>query len=1267
MARNRTAQVFYGHPTCGKVDVLALCQLRRFMWFAVLLLGHWAGASPLSAQRPHPGARLRVVPQTGHLRRERVSSFTISEDERYAATASEAEIIVWDINTGAQLLVVNDSGMADAALSRSGDYLSYTTSSVPSQVVVRHADDEGTPWRLEGSGHSWSPISDRLALASGATVIICEPSESGGFTPLTTLNTGDSLVSLAFSPDERVLAGANRKGALSLWSLATGERLASWQGTTEKDFSGRIVLEFASDGGVLIATLPQSWVRHPQRPWMRPSRWISVWSVSTRGLAPVEEPNDSLWRSSAVYAVARDRSKVLVGDSTESDIVLLRDSYGEEAAVRATRIDWARFSSRGTYVSVLTDGKPAIYSGLTGEHVRMLGESGDYVTDVDVAATGDVVVATTQTGTLQHWSLRASQMRWSKQVGVFADARVAVSLDGAYAVVSGEGPGRGEGPGTPWLAEVWSLELARRIHSIKLTDVKTPYFADSRVTGVCVSPDSRYFYVAHHWGLVRRFELRTGEVVDSLFAGKAVNAIALSVDGDVLATAGDSAIDLFATRVRLSPATGPRRRISLTFEPGEGFWEPSAYPWEEPKVRQSIEALAFRDSVSLLVGGPDGSLTIIDTSGTLLYRHQVFPRGIRSIAKLSGGVVVVGDSRLRLAWNSEIGTKVGEWRDGVLRAKSDPGGNLLVFGVGPTVRVVSGKDAFDELTLVRSGDSDWLAFDHLYRFDASRDLRRSPVAILAGMERLETDQLRGRFYRPNLIAEALTRRRRIEAPAPGYDRVLLPPQVVVVADTTTSRATVLVKNRGGGIGRVALELNGKEISHDADQLESKDSADSLLIHLPLAGHPFLARGRENLLSVIAYDRNSHLSSPVATVDVGRSGTRALAPTMWVLAVGVSDYRGEDLDLRFASQDAQHFAEAVRIAGQGILPSASIKVTVLNGRDGSSGPTRQQIVSALNRISTSVTAADIVVLYFAGHGVVEGGPGGDYYFLTQEAATTAITDPWLRAATTVSGRELAAFLKGSQATKQILILDTCGAGRVIPTIASRAGDPNREQAEAITRLQSGTGVYILAGSAADARAYESSAYGNGVLTYSLLLGMKGPALRDGGFLGVARWLTDAAERVPRLAMGVHGLQHPELAIPRGGRGFDIGRLDADARQRIVLSGSSAVFVRSTFQSEDDIFDGLGLSGQVDHALSSRKSQGPSDPLYLDVADYPSAYSIVGRYRVSEQRVSIRVMLMRDAARVAEWQLEGNVRETAALSARILDATTRAARADIVSRN
>src|SRR5262249_49658780 len=137
-----------------------------------------------------------------------------------------------------------------------------------------------------------------------------------------------------------------------------------------------------------------------------------------------------------------------------------------------------------------------------------------------------------------------------------------------------------------------------------------------------------------------------------------------------------------------------------------------------------------------------------------------------------------------------------------------------------------------------------------------------------------------------------------------------------------------------------------------------------------------------------------------------------------------------------------------------------------------------------------------------------------------------------------------------ALHEMMILDTCAAGEIEKRLVEKRGVPG-DQIRAIERLRDRTGFYVLMGSAADAPSYEATQFGQGLLTYALLRGMKGAALRDGQFVDVATLFQRVADDVPELAKDIGGIQQPRIAMP-GGASFDIGQLSTEDRQAIPLA-------------------------------------------------------------------------------------------------------------------
>lgn len=185
-----------------------------------------------------------------------------------------------------------------------------------------------------------------------------------------------------------------------------------------------------------------------------------------------------------------------------------------------------------------------------------------------------------------------------------------------------------------------------------------------------------------------------------------------------------------------------------------------------------------------------------------------------------------------------------------------------------------------------------------------------------------------------------------------------------------------------------------------------------------------------------------------------------------------------------------------------IEGANVSVQTLTATD--DGPqqttgsptTKADIVKALEA-AQSLRPQDTVVLYLSGHGINYGGQDGDFYCLTTGATSADaayLNDPAIRQTYALSSEELTRYLNLIPARKKLLILDVCAAGEGAEQLLIAARDLPASQIRALARLQSRTGFYVLAGSAADAVSYESNVYGQGLLTYALLQGMRGGKLR-----------------------------------------------------------------------------------------------------------------------------------------------------------------------------
>ncbi|MEO6036874.1 MAG: hypothetical protein ABIQ93_00590, partial [Saprospiraceae bacterium] len=161
---------------------------------------------------------------------------------------------------------------------------------------------------------------------------------------------------------------------------------------------------------------------------------------------------------------------------------------------------------------------------------------------------------------------------------------------------------------------------------------------------------------------------------------------------------------------------------------------------------------------------------------------------------------------------------------------------------------------------------------------------------------------------------------------------------------------------------------------------------------------------------------------------------------------------------------------------------------------------------------------------------------------------------------------------------------------------------------------------------------------GLLTYSLLQGMSGLALKEGKYVDVNTLFQYSCDQVPLLAQGIGGVQKPILASP-GGASFDIGLVDAEVT--ISVAQVKPVFIRNVFQEETSFDDVLGLTDALENYFQKITAKGAqAELIYVDVKEYENAWSMKGRYTIQGDAVELRGRLFKGKASQGEFQVTGS---------------------------
>jgi len=205
-----------------------------------------------------------------------------------------------------------------------------------------------------------------------------------------------------------------------------------------------------------------------------------------------------------------------------------------------------------------------------------------------------------------------------------------------------------------------------------------------------------------------------------------------------------------------------------------------------------------------------------------------------------------------------------------------------------------------------------------------------------------------------------------------------------------------------------------------------------------------------------------------TQGVGPSNARQVK-TFRGLFFGVQHFESPWIDpLRYAHRDA--------LAMNALFSEAFGDCTVVVGRDA----TKARIRSELDQLKLAGTAADLVVVYYSGHGT----PASRRLV----AYDTDIAD---LEATTIGMEDFVGSALRCGADNVLVLLDCCFSGLPhVKAVALGYQERNGGAGMATPRIIAGSGQVVITAATADEPAYETDDVQHGQLTYHLIRGLLG---------------------------------------------------------------------------------------------------------------------------------------------------------------------------------
>lgn len=232
-----------------------------------------------------------------------------------------------------------------------------------------------------------------------------------------------------------------------------------------------------------------------------------------------------------------------------------------------------------------------------------------------------------------------------------------------------------------------------------------------------------------------------------------------------------------------------------------------------------------------------------------------------------------------------------------------------------------------------------------------------------------------------------------------------------------------------------------------------------------AGHHTVTLPNRDCDLVIAYE-DGQMETLHFVYDSERELRRQA--TLHLLCVGVNKYPAQNLNnLKYAEADAQAVADAFASRHKNTFANISKKVLV------GSQVTRNQINAEIERIADDAKPNDLAIIFFAGHGMVDG--LNKYYLATSEVEDVTVPRKGGLSANVFA--EKISYI----GCKLVVFIDACYSAKILESF--RSGASNADFFKELNSTPNGTNIYTSSG--ANSLSREDDSLRHGAFTKALI--------------------------------------------------------------------------------------------------------------------------------------------------------------------------------------
>ncbi|MEO6542307.1 MAG: caspase family protein [Ferruginibacter sp.] len=1146
-----------------------------------------------------------------------LSCMNLSPDgKKLVSGDQEGNIVVWDMKTlEPDYLSQTGGGMInDIKFSHNGKWFA---AAVWQDIYVWDLNNEKPIQALKGHSEKVHAINfsdnDELIVSSSWDHTAKTWNTATGKNIKTFLGHTQSVFDVQFSPDQKQIVTCANDSTIRIWDAQTGKTVNILKGHREWVTK----LRFSNDGRSLISIS----FDHTARIWKYPSGEF---------LKELKGHKDDLY----YIFILKNTEKVLIG-SYDNDVSRWDIASGKMDFIfglhNETCTSVTISNSGDKALLTYRDGKLKLMDLTKGTLIKNIDAHNEWATSAVFTYNDSIIISAGTDNRIKMWQLHNSKLITEIQGDAgWIDATVKWSPDGNFLLSAG---------GTTF--SVFNMSTGDRIiHDKGGSSFNLPEFS---TTGKYLAQ------VIEKEVLIWDTDLK-----------KVINKVAIQsgYPGRVFFTPDEKNILCIDSSITMYGITDGKlvKEFSL------------------PDSRY-IRATMLQDNSLLAALDQQSRVHIIDLStGTTSYTLQLdtaffkdnYHNTNASNFIFSGDEKIVASKHYDFycLWNLRDGKFIGRYP-----------GDILNFVKGTDLFIVSNRGAVDvynkntgklNYKYFIAGDKDYLVMDSMGRYDGTETARKQ-LYFTCGTEVIELEAVKDQLWTPNL-AERILNADAINGKTLNELNLCGLTPAVENLGSNNAEYRFKITPRRGGLGESVLMVNGIEARrYKPEQLTKSGAGYELIIKKEELNSYFIA-GKENPVSLKAYTADNTISSRGLKINVDKTKEVTTPPNLYAVMVGVSDYKGDELDLKYAAKDATDISGAIANAAKKLLNTGGgdhvFMYNLTTAKEHYQLPEKNSIKKLLEEIGKKATANDILLIFFAGHGVMEG-EKKQFYFLTADASKTSATTAIAEVG--ISTAELTEWMKPQniKAQKRILIFDACNSGQAIKDFVQMGNteqnylaarnDDKAQQIKAIDKLNERSGLFILSASASNQSAYEMGRYSQGLLTYALLKAIKQqPDILDAGkYLDVSRWFSAAEKTVSEISKESGSRQDPQIVTNTN---FNIGLVDEEVMAKINLPQEKPLFAASNFQNSDEAVadDDLELSKQVNLQLNDLSARGTDARIvYVTATNSPDAYSLSGRYTVTGNTILVTVNIKQNKAIKTKFELSGTKDKLGELAAAVAE--------------